>query len=118
MTHIPDIFAQLESAKEWVEFFNNLIEEQVQWMFEWFPTDEFIIRSRDAPYLVLIGLTGIYPYVPIRVMRQAGRKQVVARVVKMSHFRADFQDDDVSYKCQAQHMWHCKIIVEKNTIEL
>ena len=60
-------------------------------MFEWFPTDEFIIRSRDAPHLVLIGIRNIYPYDPLRVMRQAGRKQVIPRVAKMSHFIANFK---------------------------
>ncbi|XP_070020791.1 uncharacterized protein [Nicotiana sylvestris] len=50
-------------------------------------------------------------------MRQAYKKQVVPRVAKMSHFIANFQDNDVPYKCQAQHMWHCKIFVEKNNID-
>nr|XP_009766932.1 PREDICTED: uncharacterized protein LOC104218196 [Nicotiana sylvestris] len=34
MIYIPDKFAQPESANEWVEFFDNLTEEQAQWMFE------------------------------------------------------------------------------------
>jgi len=104
MTYIPDIFAQPKDAIRWVQFFNKLIDEQVQWMFEWFPTDEFIIRSRDVPYLMLIGLRGIFPYAPFRVMRQAGRRQVVPRVAKISHFRANFQGDAIPYKNEAQHM--------------
>ena len=35
----------------------------------------------------------------------------------MNHFRADFQDDDSPPKCQAQHMWHCKLILGKESIE-
>lgn len=85
-------------------------------MFEWFPTEEFIARSRDAPFLILIGLRGTYPYVPLQVMRQAGRKQVIPRVDKISHLRADFQNDDSPHKCQSQHMWHYKIVMEKDTI--
>lgn len=86
-------------------------------MFEWFLTDEFIIRSRDASNLGFIELIWIHPYAPIRVMRQAGRKQVIPRVTKMSYFRADFQDNDIPYRCQAQHIWYYKIIVETNNIE-
>lgn len=71
MTYIPDMFAQPKDTIGWVQFFNNLIEDQVQWMFKWFPTDEFIIMSRDVPHLVLIGLKGIYPYAPLKVMRHA-----------------------------------------------
>jgi len=86
-------------------------------MFEWFPTNEFIIIFRDFPHLVLIGLMGIYPYAPLRVMRQAGRRQIIPWVTKMCHFRADFQGDAIPYKNEAQHMWTLKIIVEKDTIE-
>ncbi|XP_075081554.1 uncharacterized protein LOC142166366 [Nicotiana tabacum] len=113
MNYMPNMFAQPEDAKVWVVLFDNLTEGQVQWMFEWFPTEEFISRSRDAPFLILIGLRGIYPYVPLRVMRQAGRKHVIPRVDKMSDFRVD----DSPYKCQAQHMRHDKIVMGRDTIE-
>jgi len=80
MTFIPDRFAQPGSAVSWVRFFSNLTDEKVHWMFEWFPSSEFIIMSKETTYLVLIGLRGIYPYAPIRVMRQAEKKQVIPRV--------------------------------------
>ncbi|XP_075103084.1 uncharacterized protein LOC142177653 [Nicotiana tabacum] len=117
MTFIPYKFAQPENSVDWVLFFSNLTDDKVHWMFEWFPTSEFIIRSRDVPHLVLIGLRGIYPYAPIRVTRQAGRKQVIPRVSKMVHYKPDFQGGAIPFKCEAQYMWHLKIIVEKDSIE-
>nr|XP_009626604.1 uncharacterized protein LOC104117278 [Nicotiana tomentosiformis] len=83
MTFIQDRFAKTGNAVSWVHFFNNLADEQVHLMFEWFPSSEFIIISKGTTHLVLIGLRGIYPYTPIRVMRQAGRKQVQPRVSNM-----------------------------------
>jgi len=83
MTFIPNRFVQSGNAVSWVHFFSNLTDERVHWMFEWFPSSEFIIRSRETPHLVLIGLRRIYPYAPIRVMRQARRKQVIPRVSNM-----------------------------------
>ncbi|XP_016451638.1 uncharacterized protein LOC107776276 [Nicotiana tabacum] len=83
MTFIPDRFVQPGSAVSWVRFFSNLTDEKVHWIFEWFPSSEFIIWSREITYLMLTGLRGIYPYAPIRVMRQAGRKQVIPRFSNM-----------------------------------
>jgi len=117
MTFIPDRFAKPGNAVSWVRFFSNLTDEQVHWMFEWFPSSEFIIRSKGTTHLVLIGLRGIYPYAPIRVMRQAGRKQVIPRVSNMVQYKADFKGDVIPFKFEAQHMWNQKIIVEGETIE-
>ncbi|XP_070014821.1 uncharacterized protein [Nicotiana sylvestris] len=76
MTFIPDRFAQPKNVVDWVHFFSNLTDDKVHWMFKWFPTSEFIIR----------------------VMRQAGRKQVIPRVSKMVHYKADFQGDAIPFK--------------------
>nr|XP_016468823.1 PREDICTED: uncharacterized protein LOC107791298 [Nicotiana tabacum] len=117
MMFIPDRFAQPGNAVSWVRFFSNLTDEHVHWMFEWFPSSEFIIRSRETTHLVLIRLRGIYPYAPIRVMRQAGRKQVIPQVSNMVQYMADFKGDAIPFKFEAQHMWNQKVIVEKETIK-
>lgn len=81
------------------------------------PSSDFIIRSKGTTHLVLIGLRGIYPYASIRVMRQAGRKQVIPRVFDMVQYKENFKGDIITFKFEAQHMWNHKIIVEGETIE-
>lgn len=117
MTFAPDRFVKPANAEGWVRPFSYLTNKQVHWMFELFPSKEFIIRSKTTTHLVLIGLQGLYPYALMRVMRQVGRKQVIPQVSNMTQYKEDFKGDVIPFKFGAQHMWNQKLIVNGETIE-
>ncbi|KAH0701838.1 hypothetical protein KY285_016116 [Solanum tuberosum] len=57
--------------EEWHTFLNNLTGDAIQWKFSWV-TGLAFARTRYFFFIELIGLRGIQPYAPLRVMRQFG----------------------------------------------
>ncbi|KAK4731621.1 hypothetical protein R3W88_024609 [Solanum pinnatisectum] len=55
--------------EEWHTFLNNLTGDAIQWKFSWIRGLAFV-RTRYFFFIKLIGLRGIQPYAPFRVMRQ------------------------------------------------
>ncbi|KAH0679152.1 hypothetical protein KY284_020237 [Solanum tuberosum] len=54
--------------EEWRTFLNNLTGDAIQWKFSWV-TGLAFARTRYFFFTELIGLKGIQPYSPLRVMR-------------------------------------------------
>lgn len=65
------------------QILSALTEDFVPWMFEWLPSTVFVIYTQHQNYLILMGLHGLHPYIPAKVMRHAGKKQVIPRVTNM-----------------------------------
>ncbi|KAH0688977.1 hypothetical protein KY289_016335 [Solanum tuberosum] len=57
--------------EEWRIFLNNLTGDAIQWKFSWV-TGLAFAKTRYFFFIELIGLRGIQPYAPLRVMRQFG----------------------------------------------
>ncbi|XP_049399849.1 uncharacterized protein LOC125863921 [Solanum stenotomum] len=57
--------------EEWRTFLNNVMGDTIQWKFSWV-TELAFARTRYFFFIELIGLRGIQPYAPLRVMRQFG----------------------------------------------
>ncbi|KAH0732924.1 hypothetical protein KY290_003771 [Solanum tuberosum] len=61
---VVDIFLELESGR-------------IQWKLHWLSTPHAIVRGDDRYFIELIGLKGVQPYAPLRVLRQFGRTQTM-----------------------------------------
>ncbi|XP_060206256.1 uncharacterized protein LOC132633839 [Lycium barbarum] len=51
------------------EKLSKLTADKIIWNYHWFPAHEVICMSSHHPFLVLIGLRGVQPYAPLRVMQ-------------------------------------------------
>lgn len=49
-------FKHPNSVKGWGKLLSKLNDTTIQWMFSWYPSENFVIRGKILPYLVLIGL--------------------------------------------------------------
>ncbi|KAG5592248.1 hypothetical protein H5410_042762 [Solanum commersonii] len=75
-----------EGVNAWVEYFRFLTEDKITWNYPWFPWVEIIHMSSVRPFLLLMGIRGVEPYVPLRVLRQLGRRQVLPITEDMKDF--------------------------------
>ncbi|KAH0712526.1 hypothetical protein KY289_008485 [Solanum tuberosum] len=75
-----------EGVNAWVEHFRSLTEDKITWNYPWFPWVEVIHMSSVRPFLLLMGIRGVQPYVPLRVLRQLGRRQVLPITKDMKDF--------------------------------
>ena len=46
-----------------------ITSDEIVWNYYWFPAKDIICMSSGISFLVLIGLRGVQPYAPLRVMR-------------------------------------------------
>ena len=69
----------------------NLVitSNEIVWNYYWFPAKDIICMSSGMSFLVLIGLRGVQPYAPFRVMRQLARIQEIPPNNDMSRFAYD-----------------------------
>ncbi|KAH0738533.1 hypothetical protein KY290_037238 [Solanum tuberosum] len=74
---VVDIFLELESYR-------------IQWKLHWLSTPHAIVRGDDRYIIELIGLKGVQPYTPLRVLRQFGRTQVIPLRSNMEHCKYEF----------------------------
>ncbi|KAH0688044.1 hypothetical protein KY285_016605 [Solanum tuberosum] len=58
-------------SEEWSTYLNNLTGDAIQWKFSWV-TGLAFARTWYFFFIELIGLRGIQPYAPLRVIRQFG----------------------------------------------
>lgn len=63
--------------EDWYTYMKNLTGYQIEWRYSWLTASTALIRSCELYYIELIGLKGLQPYAPIRVLRQFGRNQVI-----------------------------------------
>nr|XP_016492596.1 PREDICTED: uncharacterized protein LOC107812077 [Nicotiana tabacum] len=114
---IPVVAFKLpNSVKGWGKLLSKLNDTTIQWMFSWYPSENFVIRGKMLPYLVLIGIRRLQPYAPLGVMRQAGRMQVILQVDNMDHYRIDYDNDKIPFAKKILRMWRNKRDMVKDTI--
>ena len=75
---------------DWQIFLTELESCRIQWKLHWFLTTHAIIRGDDRYFIELIGLKGVQPYTPFRVLRQFGRTQVIPLRSDMEHCKYEF----------------------------
>ncbi|KAH0655573.1 hypothetical protein KY285_030455 [Solanum tuberosum] len=73
-----------------VDNFLELESYRIQWKLHWLSTPLAIVRGDDRYFIELIGLKGVQPYTPLRVLRQFGRTQVIPLRSDMEHCKYEF----------------------------
>ncbi|KAH0700844.1 hypothetical protein KY290_015716 [Solanum tuberosum] len=94
-----------EGVNAWVEHFRSLTEDKITWNYPWFPWVEVIHMSSVRPFLLLMGIRGVQPYVPLRVLRQLGRHQVLPIIEDMKDFVSEVEPEVPLPEELAQKIW-------------
>ena len=94
-----------EGIRAWKEYLEGLTADKIVWNYHWFPSKEVIYMSTFRPFIVLMGLRGVQPYVPLRVMRQFGRRQHIPPVEDMKEFMYEFLPDIPLRKTEILKIW-------------
>ncbi|KAG5614234.1 hypothetical protein H5410_014058 [Solanum commersonii] len=94
-----------EGVNAWVEHFRSLTEDKITWNYPWFPWVEVIHMSSVRPFLLLMGIRGVQPYVPLRVLRQLGRRQVLPITEDMKDFVSEVGPEVPLPEGLAQKIW-------------
>lgn len=74
----------------WAKVFYDLKEGNIQWMFKEFMPEKIVVNGATCPFLILLGIKGVRPYNPSRVMRQFGRRQILRIQGDTSSFLSDY----------------------------
>ena len=64
-------------VQNWLAFLKKLRGCHIQWKYFWLNTRHVIIRGDDRYFIELIGIKGVQPYAPLRVLRQFGQIQMI-----------------------------------------
>ncbi|KAH0716722.1 hypothetical protein KY290_012990 [Solanum tuberosum] len=62
----------------------------IQWKYYWSKPRRVIIRGNELYFIELIGLNGMQPYAPLRVLRQFGQIQMIPLRSHMGQYGYDF----------------------------
>ncbi|KAK4360388.1 hypothetical protein RND71_019340 [Anisodus tanguticus] len=63
---------------DWYGFLTSRTCDQIQWKYPLLPNaKKAYIRCKGLYYIELIGLKGLQPYAPLRVLRQLGQEQII-----------------------------------------
>ena len=79
-----------KGIEAWKQHLNNLTADNIVWNYHWFPSAEVIYMSTFRSFIVLMGLRGVQPYMPLRVTRQLGRCQFIPPNEDMREFMYEF----------------------------
>ena len=91
-------------------------EEDLQWMLDRFISKEVVVESCRHVVLPLLGIRGIRPYPPFRVLRQFERKQTVTREAYYGTYVYDIEDDRVHDASKMSREWKHAKRMGKDTI--
>ena len=58
-----------KGIEAWKQPLDNLTADKIVWNYHWFPSAE-IYMATFGSFIVLMGLRGVQPYMPLRVRRQ------------------------------------------------
>ncbi|KAH0781491.1 hypothetical protein KY290_001089 [Solanum tuberosum] len=75
---------------DWQIFLTELESYRIQWKLHWLSTPHAIVRGDDRYFIEPIGLKGVQPYIPLRVLRQFGQTQVIPLRSDMEHCKYEF----------------------------
>ncbi|KAH0647861.1 hypothetical protein KY290_033848 [Solanum tuberosum] len=83
-----------KGVKAWRHYLLKLTASDITWNYHWFPASEVIVMSSYRPFFVLTGLRGFQPYIPLRVLRQLGQKQILPRAEDTQSFLWEVSSED------------------------
>ncbi|XP_060197612.1 uncharacterized protein LOC132626680 [Lycium barbarum] len=78
------LFVSPVGINDWYEFLASRTGDQIRWKYPLLSRTTAYIRGRRLYYIELIGLKGLQPYAPVRVLRQFGIDQVIPLQANMS----------------------------------
>ncbi|KAK4356107.1 hypothetical protein RND71_025078 [Anisodus tanguticus] len=71
-------FVPLVGVNDWYEFLASRTGDQIQWKYPLLPnTKKAYVKCKRLYYIELIGLKGLQPYSPLRILRQFGQAQII-----------------------------------------
>ncbi|KAH0754531.1 hypothetical protein KY290_024801 [Solanum tuberosum] len=71
------MFVSPVGADDWYGYLASHTSNQIQWKYPLLSHSPAYIRCRRFYYIELIGLKGLQPYAPVRVLQQFGQVQVI-----------------------------------------
>ncbi|TMW84990.1 hypothetical protein EJD97_024004 [Solanum chilense] len=77
-------------TEDWFTYLKERSAVEIQWKYYWLKPRRAIIRGNELYFIELIGLNGVQPYAPLRVLRQFGQIQMIPLRSHMSHYGYDF----------------------------
>ncbi|KAK4350797.1 hypothetical protein RND71_030110 [Anisodus tanguticus] len=95
-------------VKDWYEFLASRISYQIQWKYPLLPNaKKAYMRCKRLYYIELIGLKGLQPYAPLRVLRQFGQKQIIPLQANMRVSEIQFGPNFIVPRTvQILHEWN------------
>ncbi|KAK4706651.1 hypothetical protein R3W88_033783 [Solanum pinnatisectum] len=83
-------FVSPVGTEDWFVYLRERSATQIQWKYYWLKPRRAIIRGNELYFIELVGLNGVQPYAPLRVLRQFGQIQMIPLRSHMSHYGYDF----------------------------
>ncbi|XP_071933092.1 uncharacterized protein [Coffea arabica] len=80
-------YYRVMSSSQFIEEFNNLTPEKVQWVLDWTKVRDPAFRTTQHDFIPLAGVNGLVAYIPQRVMRQFGYPQSIPMVQGVEDLR-------------------------------
>ncbi|KAH0761068.1 hypothetical protein KY290_017141 [Solanum tuberosum] len=77
-------------TEDWFVYLRERSAINIQWKYYWLKPRRVIIRGNDLYFIELIGLNGMQPYAPLRVLRQFGQIQMIPLRSHMGQYEYDF----------------------------
>nr|XP_016494407.1 PREDICTED: uncharacterized protein LOC107813641 [Nicotiana tabacum] len=105
-----------KGVEAWRGHLQKLTATEITRNYHWFSPKEVIYKSCHHSFLILMGLRGFQPYVPMRALRQLGRKQVVPTVELMQRFTWEVISEDLVREAYAQQVWDKIKVLESHTM--
>ena len=84
------MFISPVGTDDWYEYLTSCTSDQIQWKYPLLSHSPAHIRCKRSYYIELIGLKGLQPYAPVRILQQFGRAQVISHRANMSVSEVSF----------------------------
>ena len=99
---------------DWYEYLTSCTSDKIQWKYPLFSHSPAYIRCKRSYYIELIGLKGLQPYAPVRVLQQFGRAQVIPHRANMSVSEVSFGPNfEVLRAREILHEWNNILAMDK-----
>ncbi|OMP05829.1 hypothetical protein COLO4_08519 [Corchorus olitorius] len=107
LRRIPNITWPARSKQQWIEWFRNCDEKQVEWRALWFSVIRpSICRANNEPWVYLMGLWGKITYCPLLVLRQYFIEQFIPLTHGLDSLEVSFDNKSVTDKMRRlAHDW-------------
>ncbi|KAH0781775.1 hypothetical protein KY290_001373 [Solanum tuberosum] len=107
---------------DWQIFLTELESYRIQWKLHWLSTPHAIVRGDDRYFIELIGLKGVQPYTPLRVLRQFGKTQALCTREYYIWILKEVKDREVSGEGyygltdERENIWARNVLKIKNEV--